>query len=153
MADVWLRVWLCWVSLISYTIGFVIILKFPTLPAYIIGNIFTALGSSQLELLSSIIAADLVLFKVCGLAQGIFRAPNIGIPCMQLSLRWKAKKHGIITASSSSQFRLEAATVAKKEGHTHNTLVAVKPSLPLRPRLLLAWQELYGMGLLLFGSA
>ncbi|GAA5873307.1 hypothetical protein JCM8547_007065 [Rhodosporidiobolus lusitaniae] len=188
MADVWSRVWLCWVALISYTVGFIIILKSPTLAAYVVGNVFTAIGGSGLGLLSSILAADLVPLKFRGLAQGILSAPYIVIPwytaeivnalandnnwrwgygmysiimpvimipctLVLVWLEWKAKKHGIITAASSGQSRLEAAAAAEKEGRTDNTLVAVKPSLPLGRRLLLAWQELDGMGLLLLGFA
>ncbi|GAA6003973.1 uncharacterized protein JCM10292_000631 [Rhodotorula paludigena] len=80
IADVFSRPWLLVIAMISYVVGFIIILKSPTLAAYVVGQVFSSIGGAGLSLLSSILAADLCPLQWRGLAQGILSSPYIVTP-------------------------------------------------------------------------
>ncbi|GAA5821539.1 hypothetical protein JCM3770_000861 [Rhodotorula araucariae] len=80
IADVFSRPWLLVVAMISYVVGFIIILKSPTLAAYVVGQVFASIGGAGLSLMASILAADLCPLQWRGLAQGILSSPYIVVP-------------------------------------------------------------------------
>lgn len=81
MSDVFSRPSVCYIILISYVVGFVMLLKSPNLATYIVGQVFVSIGGAGLGLLSSVITADLVSLKWRGFAQGVLSTPYIVIPC------------------------------------------------------------------------
>ncbi|BGP13623.1 hypothetical protein JCM10213v2_001555 [Rhodosporidiobolus nylandii] len=178
LSDVFSRPWLCVVSLVSYVIGFAIILKSPTLAAYVVGNVCTSIGSAGLGLLSSILCADLVPLRYRGLSQGILSAPYIVIPWYSSEIvaalandnnwRWgygmyvaimpcvmgpgiailfwlehRANKSRILNAAASGDVHAAEKAQAGSE--------LSSPKMGLGSRIVLAWHELDGFGLLLLG--
>lgn len=63
------RPWVFVMALVSYVMGFAIIMKSPTLAAYIVGNVFVSIGAAGLGFLTSVLTADLVPLKWRGFAQ------------------------------------------------------------------------------------
>ncbi|GAA5919883.1 hypothetical protein JCM6882_001990 [Rhodosporidiobolus microsporus] len=78
--------------------------------------------------------------------------PVVMGPCIALLfyLEHRAQKRGIISAASAGQAITDAAVVAEKEGR-QDASVAVKPTMTVTQRILLAWEELDGVGLILLG--
>ncbi|GAA5842134.1 hypothetical protein JCM11251_006535 [Rhodosporidiobolus azoricus] len=56
---------------------YVITLKSPTLAAYVVGNVFSSIGSGGFDLLNSILMADLTPLKWRGLAMGLLTSPYL----------------------------------------------------------------------------
>ncbi|GAA5833835.1 hypothetical protein JCM11251_005981 [Rhodosporidiobolus azoricus] len=152
LADVFSRPWLCVVSLIGYVIS-------PTLAAYVIGNVFVAIGTAGLSLLASILAADLVPLQYRGFAQGLLSAPYIVIPWYSSYIasalsegdkwRWGYGMYAIIMPAIFGPAILLLFWLQRKAAK--HGVVVEKPSMPLGQRLILAWHELDGFGLLLMG--
>ncbi|ORY62845.1 major facilitator superfamily domain-containing protein [Leucosporidium creatinivorum] len=65
------------VCMVLQVIGYVITLKSPTLAAYVVGNVFSAIGSSGFDLMNSILMADLTPLKWRGLAMGLLTSPYL----------------------------------------------------------------------------
>ncbi|BGP47631.1 hypothetical protein JCM10450v2_003496 [Rhodotorula kratochvilovae] len=74
-ADVFSRPGVYSVCLVAQVVGYIIILKSPTLAAYVVGNVCTTVGSSGFVLLNSILIADLTPLKWRGFAQGFMTTP------------------------------------------------------------------------------
>ncbi|GAA5919881.1 hypothetical protein JCM6882_001989, partial [Rhodosporidiobolus microsporus] len=159
LADVFSRPWLCVVSMVGYVIGFVIILKSPTLAAYVVGNVFVSIGTAGLSLLSSILCADLVPLQYRGFANGLLSAPYIVIPWYSSYIaaalsegdkwRWGYGMYAIIMPAIFGPAILLLFWLQRKAAK--HGVVVEKPSMPLGQRLILAWHELDGFGLLLMG--
>lgn len=64
LSDVFSRPWMYFISLNCYVWGFVMILKSPNLATYVVGSVATAVGSSSLSLITTIITCDLLSLKV-----------------------------------------------------------------------------------------
>lgn len=65
------------VVLTIYVIGYIIIACSPTITAYVIGSAFVSVGDSGLELLNSIIIADLTPLQYRGVVSGILASPYL----------------------------------------------------------------------------
>ncbi|GAA5990182.1 hypothetical protein JCM11641_004247 [Rhodosporidiobolus odoratus] len=173
LSDVFSRPLLCTISLVCYTVGYIIILKAPTLAAYVVGNVATSIGSTGLNLLATILCADLVPLKYRGLANGILSAPYIVIPWYTAYIvtalsddknwRWGYVMYAIIMPFVMGPaiillFWLEhraekegLAAAAKPNAHDDGKITAASPLLSRDRRVLLAWLELDGFGLILLG--
>lgn len=64
-------------SLSLYTMGFIIVAASSTLSAYVVGDVFIAIGFSGLQLLAGVIIADLTQLQWRGFAQGMIASPYI----------------------------------------------------------------------------
>ncbi|KAG0661648.1 hypothetical protein C6P46_003869 [Rhodotorula mucilaginosa] len=76
-SDIFSRPWVFVMALVSYLMGFAIIMKSPTLAAYIVGNVFVSIGSAGIGFLTSVLTADLVPLKWRGFAQGLLSTPYL----------------------------------------------------------------------------
>ncbi|GAA5873360.1 hypothetical protein JCM16303_001101 [Sporobolomyces ruberrimus] len=77
LSDVFGRPHIYAVCMVLQVIGYVISLKSPTLAAYIVGSVFSQIGSSGFDLLNTIILADLVPLKYRGLSMGLLSSPYL----------------------------------------------------------------------------
>lgn len=77
LSDVFGRPHIYLICMILQVVGYIISLKSPTLAAYIIGNVFSQIGSSGFDLLNTILMADLVPLKYRGLAMGLLSSPYL----------------------------------------------------------------------------
>ncbi|CCH46047.1 Siderophore iron transporter [Wickerhamomyces ciferrii] len=64
-------------ALVLYTLGYIVVASSKTISAYIIGEVFVAIGGSGISLMNSIIAADLTPLKYRGLLIGILGSPYL----------------------------------------------------------------------------
>lgn len=60
-----------------YVLGYIIVASSSTISAYIIGEVFVAIGSSGIDLMNTIIAADITPLKYRGLLFGILSTPYL----------------------------------------------------------------------------
>ncbi len=60
-----------------YVMGYIIVASSSTISAYVIGEVFVAIGGSSIQLLNQIIAADLTPLKYRGLLLGILSSPYL----------------------------------------------------------------------------
>ncbi|GAA5996014.1 uncharacterized protein JCM10292_004891 [Rhodotorula paludigena] len=74
-ADVFSRPMVYAVCMVLQVVGYVITLKSPTLAAYVVGNVFSSIGSSGFDLMNTILMADLTPLKYRGLASAILTSP------------------------------------------------------------------------------
>ncbi|GAA6009157.1 hypothetical protein JCM10207_004286 [Rhodosporidiobolus poonsookiae] len=77
LSDVFGRPHVYAVCMVLQVIGYVITLKSPTLAAYVVGNVFTSIGSSGFDLLNSILMADLTPLKWRGFAMAALTSPYL----------------------------------------------------------------------------
>ncbi|GAA6011435.1 hypothetical protein JCM11491_002784 [Sporobolomyces phaffii] len=77
LSDVFGRPHIYAVCMVLQVIGYVISLKSPTLAAYIVGSVFSQIGSSGFDLLNTILMADLVPLKYRCLGMGLLSSPYI----------------------------------------------------------------------------
>ncbi|GAA5849250.1 hypothetical protein JCM3766R1_002311 [Sporobolomyces carnicolor] len=77
LSDVFGRPHIYAVCMVLQVVGYVISLKSPTLAAYIVGNVFSQIGSSGFDLLNTILMADLVPLKYRCLAMGLLSSPYL----------------------------------------------------------------------------
>ncbi|GAA5903733.1 hypothetical protein JCM5296_002132 [Sporobolomyces johnsonii] len=77
LSDVFGRPHVYALCMVLQVIGYIISLKSPTLAAYVVGNVFSAIGASGFDLLNSIIMADLTPLKYRGLAMGLLTSPYL----------------------------------------------------------------------------
>ncbi|GAA6018590.1 hypothetical protein JCM10207_007228 [Rhodosporidiobolus poonsookiae] len=165
-SDIFGRPWIAVVSLIGFVMGYIMILKSPNVETYIVGNVFVSIGSSGLDLLATILCADLVPLKYRGLAQGILSCPYIFIPWYSSYIysnlvdqwRWGYGMYAIIipvvfVPAIALLFFLDRK--ARKAGIIHlnkaGQVVKDDAPMPMGRRLLVAWAELDGFGLILLG--
>ncbi|GAA6031357.1 hypothetical protein JCM8097_005620 [Rhodosporidiobolus ruineniae] len=181
ISDVFGRPWLSVVLLLAYVTGYVMLPLATILtvhsPANIVGNVFTTIGGTGLNLLTTVLTADLVPLSWRGFSQGLLSAPYIVIPWYSAEIanalskpggwRWGYGMYAIImpvvmVPGIALLFFLEhrakkviAATAAEavvdyaeKNGHPEAAAPAEKS---LYQRIRLAWSELDGFGLLLLG--
>ncbi|GAA6006225.1 uncharacterized protein JCM10292_000027 [Rhodotorula paludigena] len=76
-SDVWSRPGIYGVCLIAQIVGYIIILKSPTLGAYVVGNVAVTIGRSGYTQINSTLIADLTPLKYRGLAQGLITTPYL----------------------------------------------------------------------------
>ncbi|GAA5894686.1 uncharacterized protein JCM6883_002178 [Sporobolomyces salmoneus] len=77
LSDVFGRPHIYFVCMVLQVVGYCISLKSPTLAAYIVGNVFSQIGSSGFDLLNTILMADLVPLKYRGLGMGLLSSPYL----------------------------------------------------------------------------
>ncbi|BGP18788.1 hypothetical protein JCM10213v2_006868 [Rhodosporidiobolus nylandii] len=77
LSDVFGRPHMYALCMVLETIGYIISLKSPTLAAYVVGSVFTSIGSGGFDLLNSVLMADLTPLKYRGLAMGLLTSPYL----------------------------------------------------------------------------
>ncbi|GAA6061195.1 hypothetical protein JCM10212_001516 [Sporobolomyces blumeae] len=77
LSDVFGRPHVYLVCMTLQVVGYIISLKSPTLAAFVVGSVFSQIGSSGFDLLNTIIMADLTPLKYRGLAMGILSSPYL----------------------------------------------------------------------------
>ncbi|GAA5842803.1 hypothetical protein JCM11251_001494 [Rhodosporidiobolus azoricus] len=63
--------------LVAQVVGYIIVMFSPTLAAYVVGNVFTTIGSAGFTLITGILIADLTPLKWRGMAQAAINTPFI----------------------------------------------------------------------------
>ncbi|GAA5861628.1 hypothetical protein JCM8547_000687, partial [Rhodosporidiobolus lusitaniae] len=164
--------WLCVVALVGYVIGFCMILKSPNLPTYVVGNVFVAIGTAGLTTFAAILNADLVPLKWRGVGHAVLASPYIVVPWYSAHIvsalktgdkwRWGYGMYAIIAPVVMipgivllfwMQKRAEPVLVeklAEKEANGEHVAV-LSSNMSVFQRIVLAWHELDGFGLLLLG--
>ncbi|GAA5973289.1 hypothetical protein JCM11641_003054 [Rhodosporidiobolus odoratus] len=77
LSDVFGRPHIYALCMVLQVVGYIITLKSPTLAAYVVGNVFSSIGSGGFDLLNSILMADLTPLKWRGLAMGLLTSPYL----------------------------------------------------------------------------
>lgn len=176
LSDVFGRPQVYAVCMVLQTIGYVISLKSPTLAAYIVGNVFSQIGSSGFDLLNTVLMADLVPLRYRCLAMGLLSSPYLVTVWYTSEIvaalstddkwRWGYGMFAIIypviwTPACFCMFWLERR--ALKEGlinvdaarlgidDSRAELVAKVEEKTLRQKLITVYEEVDLIGLLLLG--
>jgi len=71
MSDLFGRPYIYLLCLIFFTVGFILTAASPTLAAYVIGAVLIALGAAGLNLLNTVLLADLIPLQWRGFWQGL----------------------------------------------------------------------------------
>lgn len=77
IADITSRPMTYILSLTLYVLGYIIVASSSTISAYVVGEVFVAIGGSGIQLMNKIIAADLTPLKYRGLLLGIMGSPYL----------------------------------------------------------------------------
>ncbi|GAA6044621.1 hypothetical protein JCM8097_003410 [Rhodosporidiobolus ruineniae] len=77
LSDVFGRPHMYLFCMVIEVVGYIISLKSPTLAAYVVGNVFSSIGSNGFALLNSIIMADLTPLKWRAFAMGALNVPYL----------------------------------------------------------------------------